>query len=256
MDRPTILLTNDDGIGAAFFHTLALACKVEGFYVWAAAPLGERSWIGRAFSRHRSVQVNQAPGPGDQAWDIDGTPSDCVNIALGHLLPKRPDVVLSGMNIGYNASMPLGLSSGTLAGAIEGATWGIPSAACSLDLDQETFEVIRHSNHLCPKSLQPGLQAACRHAAKFARQLVGAPHSGITVHNLNYPATTQASTTVERTVPAHLRFGTLFQPGNDGYTFRWNDGEELSGRKDTDIAALERGSISHSVLDFSSVGHR
>lgn len=256
MDQPTILLTNDDGIGSVFFHTLAKACKEEGFYVWAAAPLGERSWIGRAFSRHRSVQVNQAPGPGDQAWDIDGTPSDCVNIALGHLLPKKPDIVLSGMNVGYNASMPLGLSSGTLAGAIEGATWGIPSAACSLDLDHATFEAIRHASHQCPETLAPHLQAACRHAAKFAREMVGTTHSGMTVHNLNYPATTQDFTVMEKTVPAHLRFGTLFQPGVDGYVFRWNDGQDHSVREDTDVAALERGNISHSILDFSSVGHR
>ena len=256
MERPSILLTNDDGIGAAFLHALAKACAIEGFRVWVAAPTGERSWIGRAFSRHRPVTVHEAEGIGERAWKIDGTPSDCVNIALGHLLPAKPDVVLSGMNIGYNASMPLGLSSGTLAGAIEGATWGIPAAACSLDLDQAIFATVHGASHTCPPTLEANLQFACRHAARFARELAGTAHSGITVHNLNYPATTHATTAVERTVPAHLRFGTLFQPGADGYVFRWNDGEEQSGRQDTDVAALERGSISHSVLDFSSVGHR
>lgn len=256
MERPSILLTNDDGIGAAFLHALSRACAEEGFRVWVAAPTGERSWIGRAFSRHRSVPVHETEGPGEKAWRIDGTPSDCVNIALGHLVPSKPDVVLSGMNIGYNASMPLGLSSGTLAGAIEGATWGIPAAACSLDLDQPVFEVVHRASHACPPALLPNLEAACRHAARFARGLVGAGHSGLTVHNLNYPGSTHAGTPVERTVPAHLRFGALFHPGEDGYVFRWNDGEEQSGRQDTDVAALGRGSISHSVLDFSSVGHR
>lgn len=55
MRRPTVLLTNDDGIGALFLRTLAAAAAQEGFEVWVAAPTGERSWIGRAFSRNRNV---------------------------------------------------------------------------------------------------------------------------------------------------------------------------------------------------------
>ncbi|MEO0039393.1 MAG: hypothetical protein RIS38_341, partial [Verrucomicrobiota bacterium] len=51
--KPTALLTNDDGINAAFLHALAAACESAGFRVLVAAPAGERSWIGRAFSRHR-----------------------------------------------------------------------------------------------------------------------------------------------------------------------------------------------------------
>ena len=68
-------------------HALVAACVAEGFRVLVAAPSGERSWIGRAFSRHREVTLADYPGLGEQAWSIDGTPSDCVNIALGHLLP-------------------------------------------------------------------------------------------------------------------------------------------------------------------------
>lgn len=254
MSRPTVLLTNDDGIGALFLRELAGAAAREGFEVWVAAPTGERSWIGRAFSRNRNVPFAAIAGLGDRAWSLDGTPSDCVNIALGHLLPRRPDVVLSGMNIGYNASMPLCLSSGTLAGAIEGAAWGIPSAACSLDLSPELFEEARQAKETCPAGLEPHLRAACAHAVAFARTLVGTEAGGLTVHNLNYPSGTTSSTPVERTVPAHLRFGTLFARDTHGFTFRWNDGDELSGRSDTDVAAIERGSISHTVLDLTRLG--
>jgi 5'-nucleotidase len=255
MRRPSVLLTNDDGIGALFLRTLAEAAAREGFEVWVAAPTGERSWIGRAFSRNRNVPVAALAGLGDLAWSLDGTPSDCVNIALGHLVPRRPDVVLSGMNIGYNASMPLCLSSGTLAGAIEGAAWGLPAAACSLDLSQEVFEEVRHAKETCPTGLEPHLRAACAHAAGFAMSLVGTRPDGLTVHNLNYPSDTTSRTPVERTVPAHLRFGTLFAKDTHGYTFRWNDGDELSGRSDTDVAAIERGSISHTIVDFTRLGN-
>jgi 5'-nucleotidase len=250
--KPTALLTNDDGINAAFLHALVAACAAEGFRVVVAAPSGERSWIGRAFSRHREVRLTDYPGLGDQAWAIDGTPSDCVNIALGHLLPVRPDVVLSGINIGFNATMPLCLSSGTLAGATEGAAWGLPAVACSLDLEQSVFEQVHRNSSVCPPALLPHLETACRHAARFAKGLVGRPVAGLHVHSLNYPAGVTADTAMERSTPALVRHGSLFRRSTLGFTFAWNDGENHSVEKQTDLAVLERGLISHTVFDFGA----
>ena len=248
--KPTALLTNDDGINAAFLHALVAACVAEGFRVVVAAPAGERSWIGRAFSRHREVTLAEYPGLGEQAWSIDGTPSDCVNIALGHLLPTRPDVVLSGINIGFNATMPLCLSSGTLAGATEGAAWGLPAVACSLDLEQSLFEQVHRNSSVCPPALRPHLETACRHAARFARGLIGRPVSGLQVHSLNYPAGVTAETAMERSTPALVRHGSLFKRSALGFAFAWNDGEDHSVERQTDLAVLERGLISHTVFDF------
>ena len=254
MARPKVLLTNDDGIGAVFLRELAAACGEAGMETWVAAPTGERSWIGRAFSRNRIVPSSPVAGIGDRAWALDGTPSDCVNIALGHLLPGRPDVVLSGMNIGYNASMPLLLSSGTLAGAIEGAAWGLPAVAASFDLTQELFEEVRHAKESCPPALLPHLRSACRHAARFAAEQVGEPNPGLVVHNLNFPSSTRDDTEWERTVPAHLRLGTLYGKDTRGFSFIWTDGEILGERTDTDVACIERGRISHGVLDLGRLG--
>ena len=248
--KPTALLTNDDGINAAFLHALVAACEAEGFRVVVAAPSGERSWIGRAFSRHREVTVAEYPNLGQQAWSIDGTPSDCVNIALGHLLPTKPDVVISGLNIGFNATMPLCLSSGTLAGATEGTAWGLPAVACSLDLEQSIFEQVHRASSACPPALRPHLEAACRHAARFAKGLVGQPSLGLHVHSLNYPASVKDGTAMERTTPALVRHGSLFQRSAQGFAFAWNDGENLSTGQRTDLAVLERGLISHTVFDF------
>ena len=248
--KPTVLLTNDDGIGTAFLHALVAACQTEGLRVIVAAPSGERSWIGRAFSRHREVTLADYPGLGEQAWAIDGTPSDCVNIALGHLLPVRPDIVLSGINIGFNATMPLCLSSGTLAGATEGTAWGLPSVACSLDLEQSLFEQVHRNSAVCPPALRPHLETACRHAARFAKSLVGQPVTGLHVHSLNYPATVTDGTAMERSTPALVRHGSLFKRSAQGFSFAWNDGENLTTDKQSDLAVLERGLISHTVFDF------
>ncbi len=251
--KPTALLTNDDGINAAFLHALVAACVAEGFRVLVAAPSGERSWIGRAFSRHREVTLADYPGLGEQAWSIDGTPSDCVNIALGHLLPSRPDIVISGINIGFNATMPLCLSSGTLAGATEGAAWGLPAVACSLDLEQALFEQVHRNSAVCPPALRPHLETACRHAARFARGIVGQPVTGLHVHSRNYPAGVTEQTAMERSTPALVRHGSLFKRSALGFAFAWNDGEDYSAEEQTDLAVLERGLISHTVFDFGGV---
>jgi 5'-nucleotidase len=248
--KPTALLTNDDGINAAFLHALVAACTAQGFHVLVAAPSGERSWIGRAFSRHREVTVAEYPNLGDRAWSIDGTPSDCVNIALGHLLPVKPDVVLSGLNIGFNATMPLCLSSGTLAGATEGTAWGYPAVACSLDLEQSIFERVHRASNLCPPELRPHLEAACRHAARFAHGLIGQAAPGLQVHSLNYPSDVNDHTGMERSVPALVRHGSLFKRNATGFQFNWNDGVNFSTDQQTDLAVLERGLISHTIFDF------
>lgn len=249
--KPTALLTNDDGIHAAFLHALVAACEAEGFRVLVAAPAGERSWIGRAFSRHREVTVVDHPGLGTRAWSIDGTPSDCVNIALGHLLETKPDIVISGINIGFNATMPLCLSSGTLAGATEGTAWGLPAVACSLDLQKSLFAQVQGEPSFCPTALQPHLVAAARHAARFAQKLLSQPDErDLLVHSLNYPATVTAETGMERTTPALVRHGCLFKPSARGFTFAWNDGVALAADPRSDLAVLERGLISHTVFDF------
>ncbi|MFM2130870.1 MAG: 5'/3'-nucleotidase SurE [Opitutales bacterium] len=252
--KPTALLTNDDGVGAAFLHALAQALRDAGFRVMVAAPAGERSWIGRAFSRHREVTVASLPGPGDLTWSIDGTPSDCVNIALGHLLETSPDVVVSGMNIGFNATMPLCLSSGTLAGATEGTAWGLPSVACSFDLEQSVFEKAHRQSAVCPEELRPHLASACRHAASFALSLAGRPPKGMEVHSLNYPSNMSDGRRMTRTTPALVRHGSLFRPSELGYRFAWNDGVTVESGHDSDLAALERGEISHTVFDFGRTG--
>ena len=165
-----------------------------------------------------------------------------MNIALGHLLAgERPDIVLSGINIGYNVSMPLVLSSGTVAGAIEGAAWGLRAAAFSLDLEQPAFEKLRHNNGAATGRTLDSLRAAAGLAAGFAETLLAreAPDS-IVVHNFNFPCDCRADTPVESTEPADLRFRSLYAATGPGvFHFRWNEGEDRSEGACTDRAALE-----------------
>ena len=93
MAKPTFLVTNDDGIQVYFIRSIAAALSEYGD-VYIAAPKHEQSWVGRGISRNREVEVKTVEDyPVRQAWEVDGTPSDAINIALGNLMPKKPDVV-------------------------------------------------------------------------------------------------------------------------------------------------------------------
>ena len=120
------LITNDDGILA---H--GIECLVE-----AAEPLGEvtssRPIASRARRAIRSRCIIRC-GPvqrGERRWQVDGTPTDCVMLAVEALMPERPDFVLSGINHGQNMGEDV-LYSGTVAAAMEGLALGIPSIAIS-----------------------------------------------------------------------------------------------------------------------------
>ena len=129
-------------------------------------------------SRHRTVEVKDHAVNypfARQAWAISGTPTDCVNIALGHLLEDTPDIVVSGINIGYNTTEALILSSGTIAGAIEGAQWGIPAIAFSMCLPNEACLNIARSKGHDIGSFAPSLQCASQHALNMANQTLQTP---------------------------------------------------------------------------------
>ena len=78
-------------------------------------------------------------------YSLNGTPADCVNFAIGNLLTRAPDIVISGINLGYNITLPMILSSGTVGAALEGSLLGIRSFASSMALPVESFEEIRQS---------------------------------------------------------------------------------------------------------------
>ena len=261
MNRPRqhVLVTNDDGIGSGFLHVLVEALQ-ETFAVTVAAPDAEQSWIGRAISRRRRVAVAPYEGLACPAWKISGTPTDCVNIALGNLLEAPPDAVVSGINIGYNTSTPLVYSSGTVAGAMEGAFWGLPAFAISQELDRERFQEASGNREALPQPLLALLQEHARHAHELVERLlhegIGHPQSRhAVVHNLNYPMEPVHPFRTALTVPVTLRATPFYHPDGDGaYVFRYQKGAPLPSGELTDREAISRGWVSHSILNFSALG--
>lgn len=136
-----ILVSNDDGILAPGLALLAEVCQSVGS-VTIVAPDREQSGTSHSLTMHRPVRPSRRP---DGSWQVDGTPTDCVLLALGELMPERPSFVFSGINHGPNMGEDV-LYSGTVAAAMEGVTLGVPSVAISFagpSSDLETLHSYR-----------------------------------------------------------------------------------------------------------------
>ena len=134
-----ILISNDDGVLAQGLGILAEACSTLG-KVTVVAPDREQSGTSHSLTLHRPLRATRRT---DGAYQVDGTPTDCVLLALGALMPDKPDFVISGVNHGPNMGEDV-LYSGTVAAAMEGLAAGIPSVAVSFgSFDLEHLESYR-----------------------------------------------------------------------------------------------------------------
>src|SRR5512139_648133 len=125
---PRILVTNDDGVTSEGIHALADAVRPLGD-VLVVAPIQESSAIGHALTLRRPLRIDRIA---DGVHAVDGTPTDCVNLAVAVLMKgELPDLVVSGINTGWNLGDDV-TYSGTVSGALEAALLGIPAIAVSL----------------------------------------------------------------------------------------------------------------------------
>src|SRR4051794_41056639 len=132
---PRILVTNDDGVHSEGIHVLADALRRLG-EVTVVAPHIEASAIGHALTLRRPLRLEQLR---PRVYEVGGTPSDCVNVALTKLFTPPPDLVVSGINKGLNIGDDV-TYSGTVSGAMEAALLGVPGIAVSLARTDGTYD--------------------------------------------------------------------------------------------------------------------
>lgn len=255
-----LLISNDDGIHSPFLHALVAALRAAGHELFIVAPLHEQSWTGASKCRHRPVASAAIDhGLGAPTWTVDGTPADCVNIALAHLLPggiSSIDGVVSGINLGLNTTLGFINASGTIAAAWEGALHGLPALACSQDLSQEEWRTLTSTRSLAGlDSTRATITASAAHAARLAAELLPATgRNRFLVHNVNFPRPCLADSRVVRTVPARVIVPGLFSPAADDGTHRFVFSDAIDRSPPdlvTDKATVAAGHISHSILDYT-----
>ena len=130
-----ILVTNDDGVRSQGLRALVDALGPLGEVV-VVAPQEETSAIGHALTLQRPLRLEKLQ---DGWYAVDGTPTDCVNVAIAHVLHGLPELVVSGINLGLNLGDDV-TYSGTVSGALEGALFGAPAVACSVDGRRDAWQ--------------------------------------------------------------------------------------------------------------------
>ncbi len=238
-----ILITNDDGIYAEGIAALAQALKKVG-NVTVVAPDTQRSAVGHAITIADPLRVVPAKRGGKLfGYAASGTPADCVKLGIKAIMKKRPDLVVSGINLGGNQGYNI-LYSGTVSGATEGALLGIPSIAISLD----TFK-------------NPDFGPSASFAVKLAGQLKKRALPAGTLLNVNLPNIPAARIKgVRVTNQSRTSFNDWFDKRVDphGNTYYWMTGDFKP--KDADLAsdlnALRAGYISVTPIQFDLTNYK
>ena len=234
-----ILVTNDDGIHSPGIIALAKSLATIG-EVWIVAPDRERTAVAHAVTLHKPLRLHQL---GLRMYAVNGTPVDCVNLALLKVMPKPPAIIVSGINKGVNLGDDV-MYSGTVSAAMEGTILGIPSVAISQEgLDTFRFDV------------------GATYAVRVVRLVLAHGLPEETLVNVNIPNRSRREITgVRVTCLSRRRFHNPIIEKLDphGRKYYWIAGERISWSrsKDADHEAIEEGfvSITPIHLDMTHYG--
>ncbi|MEM7314231.1 MAG: 5'/3'-nucleotidase SurE [Planctomycetota bacterium] len=238
-----ILLTNDDGIHAPGLEALNQQLQTLGD-VTVVAPATEQSGVGHSITFLTPLFCKPVyDGDIQRGWAVEGTPADCVKIGIFEHCPKRPDLIVSGINGGLNAGINV-LYSGTVAGAIEGAFFGIDSVAVSLEYDD-----------------RPNFERAAEIAVGVIKQVLEKKDAQPQLYNLNIPtAATQQPFNVRMVPMGTEQYGQDYIKRQDpkGRTYYWASGNPppKPTEFESDLTALRAGHVTLSPLHFDMTSHK
>jgi len=233
-----ILLTNDDGVYAPGLAALGWQLQRLG-EVCVVAPATEQSGVGHSITYLTPLIVKEVfQGEQRWGWAVEGSPADCVKIGITEFCPRRPELIVSGINGGLNAGINV-LYSGTVAAAIEGAFFGITSVAVSLEFDE-------HAR----------FDKAARLAKEIIEQILEKKGPEPQLYNMNIPTSALNRVPEVTVVPMDVtRYGDRYERRTDpsGRDYYWITGPPLAaseGQK-TDLSALAKGQVTLTPLDYN-----
>lgn len=239
MSRPLILITNDDGYRAPGLLALRAAVADLGDVI-VIAPDRERSACGQGITIKGPLTVEKID---ETTYAVDGTPADCVILALASLMTEKPTVVLSGINRGANLGDDV-YYSGTVGGAREAAFWGIPAAACSLVTRNKALDFTE----------------AARHSRRVCEVLLSSPPTPGVLLNLNVPdgpASEILGVKVTRQGMRGHASGVSVTKDTRGRSFYWiaEPFDKWDAADGDDMAAIRAGYVSISPLGKDTTSH-
>ena len=253
--KSTLLVTNDDGVTSPALIPLIDALKGLGTVarVNTLVPDRERSWIAKSISRFDEIEVRERERSGNEPriMTASGTPADCTNLGVYRVFDGKPDLVVSGVNIGLNHGLGFMMSSGTVGAAAEGAVAGLPAIAISIGAVGDG-----HGSFVDYALSDAGAELWERSAAVSADIVAsvlehGIP-GGVDLLNVNLPKDATLETPRVVTDVARVGYNALFSSEDSSrYVFDYRGLNELkSSEVSTDSSALREGMISITPLQL------
>ncbi len=235
-----ILVSNDDGIFAEGLNALCRELMTL-FNVVVVAPDAERSNVGHAITLSMPLRVEIVHLPcGLKGYSVSGMPADCIKIAISSLLDRKPDLVISGINLGSNLGMDV-LYSGTVSAATEAVILGIPAFAISLDMLEN-----------------PDFSFAAKFAKKLAELVFAHGLAENTVLNVNVPDKTPAGVKIVPLSKARYReyYEKRVNPRRKVYYWLTGEFMEETDIGESDTRALREGFVSITPLTVDLTNYR
>lgn len=238
-----ILLSNDDGVFAPGLAALEKELRELG-EVEVVAPATEQSGVSHSITYLTPLTCKSIHRDGQHwAWAVDGSPADCVKLAISELFQDNPvDLVVSGINSGLNAGINV-LYSGTVAAAIEGAFFGVTSVAVSLEYDEDA-----------------DFDAAARIAKNVIAGILQQPDAQGKLFNLNVPTAAASCPSNLEIVPMGMaQYGRSYEKrtdpgGRDYYWALWSEPKTPPPER-TDLTELRKGNVTLTPLKFDMASH-
>lgn len=238
--RPFLLITNDDGIFAPGIRHLWEAVR-EFADLAIVAPHSEKSGSGLSITWTRPLLIQKISWEDNvSAWSVNGTPADCVKMALSMILDRKPDLVVSGVNRGSNAGRTV-LYSGTIGGIIEGVLKGIPGIAFSFS-DFET----------------PPVAATKKYILTLIQEVLKHPLPKGSFLNVNFPLNCQEKIKglkLSRQGKGYWSEAPEQRTHPEGTPYYWLGGQWCSFEEDaeSDVAHLEQGYIAAAPIHVNDL---
>jgi len=248
-NRKLVMVTNDDSVQSNGIIELARAAAKHAEAI-IVAPEQPQSATALSMTFHKPLRVNRVRREKFECYAVSGSPGDCVMIGVNKVLPRRPDLVVSGINIGDNNTFQDILASGTVAAALESAISGIPAIAFSMEVSGESLFALEYD--------QPDFTNAGIIASEIIRDVLenGMP-AGAEILNVNFPPNVEPSTPIMLTKVGRRKYADQVIVRRDprGRAYYWLFGERLSHfppNTDAEAVAVKRDvSITPLVLSMS-----
>jgi 5'-nucleotidase len=245
-----ILLTNDDGVYSTGLKAAYESVRDLG-EVTVVAPSTQKSGVGRGISIFEPLRVSLANLNGFKAYAVAGTPTDAVILGIFSIMKEKPDLVLSGFNVGENISTDTVTTSGTIGAALEAASYGIPAIAASIQVLDEGEKFDDHRAYMY--DFEVGIKIINRIAKNILKR--GLP-VGVDLLNINIPRHAAMDTEIEVTRLAKKIFITGVEERHDprGRPYYWINGDIIRDAEEgTDVkAVMKKGHISVTPLSLDS----